>query len=98
MCQIDTVLEQRLLHGDLGVPETDDSERVRVQDEATNALLDEALAELRVQAAKREALVGAFQASGRPISEFAEMYGMRADDVADAVARVRTDSERQAAA
>lgn len=81
-----------------GLRHEDYAERVRVQDEATNALLDEALAELRVQAAKREALVGAFQASGRPIAEFAEMYGMRADDVADAVARVRSDTERQAAA
>lgn len=81
-----------------GLRHEDYAERVRVQDEATNALLDEALAELRVQAAKREALVGAFQASGRPIAEFAEMYGMRADDVADAVARVKSDTERQAAA
>lgn len=74
------------------------AERVRVQDEATNALLDDALAELRVQAAKREALVRAFQASGRPIAEFAEMYGVRAADVADAVARVGRDAERQTAA
>ncbi len=74
------------------------AERVRVQDEATNALLDDALAELRVQAAKREALVRAFQASGRPIAEFAEMYGLQATDVADAVARVGRDAERQAAA
>lgn len=81
-----------------GLRHEDYAERVRVQDEATNTLLDEALAELRVQAAKREALAGAFQASGRSIAEFAEMYGMRADDVANAVARVRSDTERQAAA
>lgn len=74
------------------------AERVRVQDEATNALLDDALAELRVQAAKREALVRAFQASGRPIAEFAEMYGLQATDVADAVARVKSQAERQTAA
>ena len=81
-----------------GLSHEDYAERVRVQDEATNVLLDEALAELRVQAAKREALVGTFQASGRSVAEFAEMYGMRADDVADAVARVRSDTEREAAA
>ncbi|WP_298933263.1 ProQ/FINO family protein [uncultured Ramlibacter sp.] len=54
--------------------------RVRGQDEANNALLDEALAVLAQRAAKREALQRAFQASGQSVEAFAEMYGM---DVAE---------------
>ena len=39
-------------------------------------MLDEAFAELGEQVAKREALRRAFEASGRSVEEFAEMYGM----------------------
>jgi sRNA-binding protein len=49
---------------------------VRTQDEASNAVLDEAFAELGERTAKREALQRAFEASGRTVAEFAEMYGM----------------------
>jgi sRNA-binding protein len=69
---------------------------VRSRDEETNAVLDEALAELGRQAAKREALLRAFEASGRDSEQaFAEMYGMDADEVARTLARAR--SERQPA-
>jgi ProP effector len=51
-------------------------ERVRAQDELSIAALDEAFAELAEQAAKREAVRRAFEASGRSVEEFAEMYGM----------------------
>jgi hypothetical protein len=64
---------------------------VRVQDEATNALLDDALAELGREAAKREALMRAFTASGRTEAEFADMYGMDPAEVAAVLARVRLD-------
>ena len=67
------------------------AERVRVQDEATNALLDDALAELAVQAAKREALLRAFEASGKTEAEFADMYGMNPVEVSATLARVRRD-------
>ncbi|MDP2820460.1 MAG: ProQ/FINO family protein [Polaromonas sp.] len=62
---------------------------VRVQDEATNALVDDALAELAVRAAKREALLRAFEASGRTEAEFADMYGMNPAEVTATLARVR---------
>ena len=52
------------------------TERVRVNNESANALLDEAFAELGRRTAKREALARAFEASGRTVAEFAEMYGM----------------------
>jgi len=65
---------------------------VRSRDEETNAVLDEALAELARQAAKREALLRAFEASGRGSEhEFAEMYGMDADEVARTLARARAE-------
>jgi ProP effector len=74
------------------------AERVRTQDEATNALLDEAVAELGRQAAKREALFRAFTASGRSEAEFADMYGMDPAEVARTLARVRSDQAAAAAA
>ncbi|RZL87218.1 MAG: prop effector [Variovorax sp.] len=49
---------------------------VRTQDEASNAVLDEAFEEWGARTAKREALRRAFDASGRSVAEFAEMYGM----------------------
>lgn len=63
--------------------------RVRSQDESNNALLDEALAELAAQAAKREALLRAFEASGKTETEFADMYGMNPKEVAGTLARAR---------
>jgi ProP effector len=50
--------------------------RVHAQDELSVSVLAEAFAELGEQAARREALRRAFQASGRSVEEFAEMYGM----------------------
>jgi hypothetical protein len=49
---------------------------VRSNDEIANAVLDEAFSELGARNARREALRRAFEASGRSIAEFAEMYGM----------------------
>ena len=49
---------------------------VRGRDEAANALLDEALAEAAVRSAKDEALLRAFDASGRSVEAFADMYGL----------------------
>ncbi|MDM0013986.1 ProQ/FINO family protein [Variovorax sp. J22P168] len=55
---------------------------VRTSDEITNAVLDEAFAEVGARTAKREALQRAFEASGRSVAEFAEMYGMDPREVA----------------
>jgi ProP effector len=54
---------------------------VRTQDETANAALDEAFAEVGARVAKREALQRAFEASGRSVAEFAEMYGLDASEV-----------------
>ena len=72
-----------------GLSREEYAERARTQDEAANALLDEAFAELAVQTAKREALMRAFEASGKNVEQFAEMYGMNPADVAQAVERTR---------
>ena len=68
---------------------------VRVNDEASNALVDDAVAELGREAAKREALMRAFTASGRTETEFADMYGMAPAEVAAVLARVRADQSTQ---
>lgn len=69
---------------------------VRSRDANNNAVVDEALAELAQQAAKREALLRAFEASGRTEQEFAEMYGMKPGEVARTLQHAR--AERQAPA
>ncbi|MGJ7488883.1 ProQ/FINO family protein [Variovorax sp. ZT4R33] len=76
------------------------AERVRARDDASNAALDDALAELARQAAKREALMRAFEASGKTEAEFADMYGMDPKEVARTLNRVRrdkADDEKRAA-
>jgi hypothetical protein len=50
--------------------------------ESGRALLEEALGVLGQQAARQEALLRAFRASGKSVDEFAEMYGMEPADVA----------------
>lgn len=62
-------------------------ERVRTNDAVALELLDEAFAELAGQAARREALVRAFRASGQEVEAFADMYGLDAALVRDALAR-----------
>ena len=52
------------------------AERVRSRDEAANVVLDEAMLELEARAAKAQALLQAFKASGKTVDEFADMYGM----------------------
>jgi len=70
---------------------------VRQQDEVATALLDEAFAELAAQAAKRDALRKMFEASSKTVAEFADMYGMAADEVAHALERSRLAQAAQAA-
>jgi hypothetical protein len=55
--------------------------RVTTRDEHALAALDEAFAEMARQAAKREALKRAFEASGKSVEEFADMYGMALAEV-----------------
>jgi len=49
--------------------------RVRQRDDKLNVLVDEALAEAGEAAARDEALLRAYEASGQTIDGFADMYG-----------------------
>ena len=69
---------------------------IRQQDEVATALLDEAFAELTEQAAKHDALRRLFEASGKTVAEFADMYGMDPDEVARTLERVRQAEAAQA--
>lgn len=59
-----------------GLTREEYAERVRTRDEAANALLDDAFAELAERSARDEALLRAFEASGKSQEEFADMYGL----------------------
>jgi sRNA-binding protein len=81
------------------------AERVRARDVKGNAALDDALAELGRRGAKGEALLRAFEASGKTEAEFADMYGMEPREVTRTLQRARKDradaqafAEAQAAA
>jgi len=63
------------------------AELVRSRDEAANAMLDEAMAEVEARAAKTEALLQAFKASGKSLDVFADMYGMDPRAVSRMLAR-----------
>ena len=81
-------LRGRLVHAieASGLSREDYSQRVPTQDAVAIAVLEEAFAEIGEQAAKREALRRAFEASGRSVEEFAEMYGMELGAVRRALA------------
>jgi len=51
-------------------------ERFNSPDDNVHALLEEALSQVAQKDARREALQNAFQASGKTIAEFADMYGL----------------------
>lgn len=63
------------------------AELVRSRDEAANAVLDEAMAEVSARAAKTEALLKAFKASGKSLDVFADMYGLDPRAVSRMLAR-----------
>jgi sRNA-binding protein len=72
-----------------GLTREDYAERVRTRDEAANAVLDEAFAELAARAAKDEALLRTFEASGQSVEAFADMYGMDVRAVTRSVVSAR---------
>ena len=72
-----------------GLSREDYDALVRGRDEAANAVLDEALAEAAARAAKDEALLKTFEASGLTVEAFAEMYGMNPRTVAQTLERTR---------
>ena len=81
-----------------GLSRQDYQARVQTNDEAATALLEEALAEHDQKQAKQDALLKTFEASGKAINEFAEMYGLDKRDVARALERKAKLEGLQAAA
>lgn len=90
-------LRVRMMHAieASGLSHEDYALRVRTQDETTNALLGDALAALKLEAAKREALARTFEASGQTAAQFADMYGMDPVEVTRVLERVRLDQEKR---
>ncbi|MBS0342469.1 MAG: Fertility inhibition FinO [Proteobacteria bacterium] len=72
-----------------GLAREDYAVLVRSRDAGINAIVDEALATLAGQDAKAEALLRAFEASGKSEQEFADMYGMTHSEVARTLKRAR---------
>lgn len=64
-------------------------ERLQVRDAATQALLDQALADVAEQDARAEAQLRAFDASGVTVEAFADMYGLPLPAVQRALHRAR---------
>lgn len=60
-------------------------ERIGAKDDEAHALLGEAFAQIGQRKARHEAVRRAWQASGKSVEEFAEMYGMPLADVRAAV-------------
>ena len=69
-----------------GLTRQDYLARVQTSNVDANTLLEEALADHEQKQAKQEALLRAFQSSGKTPAEFADMYGMDPRDVTRALA------------
>ena len=72
-----------------GLSRQDYQSTVQTNDEDATALLEEAFADYDQWRAKQEALVKAFEGSGKSLEEFADMYGMDPRDVAYALEQVK---------
>jgi sRNA-binding protein len=72
-----------------GLPREAYAELVRSRDEAANAVLDEAMAEVAERAARDEALLRAFEASSATVEAFADMYGLEPGAAAQTLERAR---------
>jgi ProP effector len=70
-----------------GLTRQDYLTRVQTHSAGANELLEEAFAERDLKLAKQEALVRTFEASGKTLAEFADMYGMDPREVSRAVER-----------
>jgi len=74
-----------------GLSRQDYQSTVQTNDEDATLLLEEAFAEYDQWRAKQEALVRAFEGSGKTEAEFADMYGMNLKLVSSVLARVRAE-------
>jgi hypothetical protein len=70
-----------------GLTREDYLARIHTSDAFALEGLQYAFAEIAERAAKREALLRAYRSSGRSVAEFAEMYGLQAAVVEQALAK-----------
>lgn len=93
-------LRQRILQAyeASGLPRDEYAQRVHGRDEEVNQLTQDALTEAASRAAREEALLRAFDASGKTVEAFADMYGMHVLDANRTLERARARLARQAAA
>ncbi len=84
-------LRQRILQAyeASGLPRDEYAERVHGRDEEVNQLTRDALAEAASRAAREEALLRAFDASGKSVEAFADMYGMVPQEAQRTLERAR---------
>lgn len=80
-----------------GLTRQDYLARVQSSDAQANTLLEEVLAERAQMQARQEALLRAFDSSGKTPEEFADMYGLDPRDVSTALDQRRRQLSRQAA-
>ncbi len=64
-------------------------QRMHGKDETVNQLTREALSEVGARAAREDALLRAFEASGKSLHEFADMYGLHVLDANRSLERAR---------
>ncbi len=83
-------LRQQLITAFLasGLTRQDYLARVQTNDPQANLPLEDALAEYDQKMAKQDALIRAFQSSGKTLAEFADMYGLDEREVSAALASV----------
>lgn len=93
-------LRQRILQAyeASGLPRDEYAQRVHGRDEEVNQLTQDALTEAANRAAREEALLRAFDASGKTVEAFADMYGMHVLDANRTLERARARLARHAAA
>lgn len=91
-------LRQRILKAfeASGLERDEYAERVHGRDEEVNQLTRDALAEAARQAAREEALLRTFEASGKTLAEFADMYGLHVLDANRTLERARARLNRAA--
>jgi sRNA-binding protein len=92
-------LRQRILQAfeASGLPRDEYAQRVHGRDEEVNQLTHDALTEAASRAAREEALLRAFDASGKTVEAFADMYGMHVLDANRTLERARARVARQTA-
>ena len=71
-------------------------ERVNGRDEEVNQLTRNAVAESTQRSAREDALLRAFEASGKPLDEFADMYGLNVLDANRTLERARARQQTTA--